>query len=73
MKWKTHYQKDQGAYPSIFISMRELSTETFDSFYTNFKAMIQDLFSKYEYLLETVLNENTISANLRKKHFTDLV
>lgn len=46
--------KEQGKYPVIFITMKELKGNNFEAMYTQIRTLISDLFNQYEYLRESL-------------------
>uniref|UniRef100_UPI0032E46AE4 AAA family ATPase n=1 Tax=Fusobacterium sp. SYSU M8D902 TaxID=3159562 RepID=UPI0032E46AE4 len=46
--------KEQGNYPVIFITMKELKGNNFEAMSTQIRTLISDLFNQYEYLRESL-------------------
>ena len=46
--------EEQGKYPVIFITMKELKGNSFDAISTQIKTLISDLFTEYKYLRENL-------------------
>ena len=46
--------EEQGKYPVIFLTLKEIKGNTFDFAYTQIKTLISDLFDEYKYLRETL-------------------
>ncbi|WP_291258972.1 AAA family ATPase [Fusobacterium sp.] len=46
--------KEQGKYPVIFITMKELKGSNFEAMSTQIRTLISDLFNQYEYLRESL-------------------
>lgn len=51
--------EEQGKYPVIFLTLKEIKGNNIESMYTQIKTLISDLFNQYEYLREN-LNERDI-------------
>lgn len=51
--------EEQGKYPVIFLTLKEIKGNNIESMYTHIKTLISDLFNQYEYLREN-LNERDI-------------
>lgn len=51
--------EEQGKYPVIFLTLKEIKGNNTESMYTQIKTLISDLFNQYEYLREN-LNERDI-------------
>lgn len=64
--------EEQGKYPVIFITLKEIKGNNIESMYTQIKTLISDLFNQYEYLREN-LNERDIEIfdNLWKRKDED--
>ena len=64
--------EEQGKYPVIFLTLKEIKGNNIESMYTQIKTLISDLFNQYEYLREN-LNERDIEIfdNLRKRKDED--
>lgn len=46
--------EEQGKYPVIFLTLKEIKGNTFDFAYTQLKTLISDLFDEYKYLRENL-------------------
>ena len=59
--------EEQGKYPVIFLTLKEIKGNNIESMYTQIKTLISDLFNQYEYLREN-LNERDIEVfdNIQK-------
>lgn len=53
--------EEQGKYPVIFLTLKEIKGNNIESMYTQIKTLISDLFNQYEYLREN-LNERDIEV-----------
>ena len=53
--------EEQGKYPVIFLTFKEIKGNNIESMYTQIKTLISDLFNQYEYLREN-LNERDIEV-----------
>lgn len=64
--------EEQGKYPVIFLTLKEIKGNNIESMYTQIKTLISDLFNQYEYLREN-LNERDIEIfdNLWKRKDED--
>lgn len=64
--------EEQGKYPVIFLTLKEIKGNNIGSMYTQIKTLISDLFNQYEYLREN-LNERDIEIfdNLWKRKDED--
>lgn len=64
--------EEQGKYPVIFLTLKEIKGNNIESMYTQIKTLISDLFNQYEYLRES-LNERDIEIfdNLWKRKDED--
>lgn len=64
--------EEQGKYPVIFLTFKEIKGNNIESMYTQIKTLISDLFNQYEYLREN-LNERDIEIfdNLWKRKDED--
>ena len=51
---KSSYFKEQGKYPVIFISMKDIKGNTWEKLFKNLKIKISHLFSEYRFLLKEV-------------------
>ncbi|WP_195340465.1 AAA family ATPase, partial [Fusobacterium sp. 1001295B_180824_G3] len=66
---KTESFKEQGQYPVIFLSLKDLKTTTWEEMEKDIKSTVASLFSEYKYLLndldkfDTVTFENIIMKN----------
>lgn len=64
--------EEQGKYPIIFITLKEIKGNSIENMYTQIKTLISDLFNQHEYLRES-LNERDIEIfdNLWKRKDED--
>ena len=64
--------EEQGKYPVIFLTLKEIKGNNIESMYTQIKTLISDLFNQYEYLRKN-LNERDIEIfdNLWKRKDED--
>ena len=64
--------EEQGKYPVIFLTLKEIKGNNIESMYTQIKTLISDLFNQHEYLREN-LNERDIEIfdNLWKRKDED--
>ena len=64
--------EEQGKYPVIFLTLKEIKGNNIESMYTQIKTLISDLFNQHEYLRES-LNERDIEIfdNLWKRKDED--
>ncbi len=56
---ETSYFKEQGKYPVIFISMKDIKEETFEKAVTGTKNILKNLYNQFEFIRES-LNENEL-------------
>jgi len=68
---KSSYFKEQGKYPVIFISMKDIKGNTWEKLFKNLKIKISHLFSEYRFLLKEV--DKIDSDFLEKIIFNDTV
>lgn len=57
---KSEYIDEQGKYPIIFLSMKDLEGNTYNEFYENFKRKISNLFAEYTYLRDNLNRRDLI-------------
>ncbi|MCY7007294.1 AAA family ATPase, partial [Fusobacterium simiae] len=55
---KTESFKEQGQYPVVFLSLKDLKTTTWEEMERRIIVMLSDLFSEYEYLLDELKGTN---------------
>ena len=55
---KTEAFKEQGQYPVIFLSLKDLKASTWEEMERKIIVMLSDLFSEYEYLLDELKGTN---------------
>ena len=68
---KSSFFKEQGKYPVIFISMKDIKGNTWEKLFKNLKIKISHLFSEYRFLLKEV--DKIDSDFLEKIIFNDTV
>ena len=56
---KSEYFKEQGQYPVIFITMKDLKKNTWEQMYFAAKSLISNLYNEFEYIREK-LNEKDL-------------
>ena len=47
------YLSEMNKYPVIYLTLKDLKKNTYEEFIANFKTIISDLYSKYDYILES--------------------
>jgi len=57
------YLKDQGKYPVVYITFKDLTTNNFSSFLQRFSIVIQKLYREHEYILSQVNSHEKNSFN----------
>ena len=68
---KTESFKEQGQYPVVFLSLKDLKATTWEEMKNNIKSIIASFFSEYKYLLndldkyDTIRFENIIMKKLK--------
>ena len=55
---KTENFKEQGQYPAIFLSLKDLKADNWEEMERKIIVMLSDLFSEYEYLLDKLTGTN---------------
>lgn len=56
---KTEAFKEQGQYPVIFLSLKDLKASTWEEMEEKISVVLSDLFSEYEYLINDLLGANS--------------
>ena len=76
---KTESFKEQGQYPVVFLSLKDLKATTWEEMKNNIKSIIASFFSEYKYLLndldkyDTIRFENIIMKNVKLEDLTEIL
>ena len=76
---KTESFKEQGQYPVVFLSLKDLKATTWEEMKNNIKSIITSFFSEYKYLLndldkyDTIRFENIIMKNVKLEDLTEIL
>jgi len=76
---KTESFKEQGQYPVIFLSLKDLKARTWEIMEKDIKSTVASLFSEYKYLLkdldkfDTITFENVIMKNIELENLKEIL
>ena len=76
---KTESFKEQGQYPVIFLSLKDLKARTWEIMKKDIKSTVASLFSEYKYLLkdldkfDTITFENVIMKNIELENLKEIL
>ncbi|WP_320950332.1 AAA family ATPase [Fusobacterium sp.] len=76
---KTDSFKEQGQYPVIFLSLKDLKARTWEIMEKDIKSTVASLFSEYKYLLkdldkfDTITFENVIMKNIELENLKEIL
>ena len=76
---KTKSFKEQGQYPVIFLSLKDLKATTWEEMQKDIKSTVARLFSEYKYLLkdldkfDTITFENVIMKNIELENLKEIL
>ncbi|WP_336156427.1 AAA family ATPase, partial [Fusobacterium polymorphum] len=76
---KTESFKEQGQYPVIFLSLKDLKARTWEEMEKDIKSTVARLFSEYKYLLkdldkfDTIIFENIIMKNVELEDLKEIL
>ena len=76
---KTESYKEQGQYPVIFLSLKDLKARTWEIMEKDIKSTVASLFSEYKYLLkdldkfDTITFENVIMKNIELENLKEIL
>ena len=76
---KTESFKEQGQYPVIFLSLKDLKAITWEEMQKDIKSTVARLFSEYKYLLkdldkfDTIISENIIMKNVELEDLKEIL
>ena len=76
---KTESFKEQGQYPVIFLSLKDLKARTWETMEKDIKSTVASLFSEYKYLLkdldkfDTITFENVIMKNIELENLKEIL
>ena len=76
---KTESFKEQGKYPVIFLSLKDLKATTWEEMQKDIKSTVARLFSEYKYLLkdldkfDTITFENVIMKNIELENLKEIL
>ena len=63
---KSEYFKEQGQYPTVFITMKDLKKNTWEECFFEMKVLLRELYEEFSFVQEK-LSENEIQKELEKE------